>query len=117
MPWLQLGKGEATPTYYQSSSVPIMPFPLWPQLNYSDAPTCYLSTTTRSSSAAQRNMQMQLLLRLPLNSPPGVEASRNATCYSLGQIQALPITATKAQPSGESHNALYPLWLAQQCSS
>ena len=35
------------------------------------------------------------LSRLPLNSPPGAEASRDAACYNLGQIQALPVTAAK----------------------
>ena len=35
------------------------------------------------------------LLRLPLNSPPGAEASKDAACYNLGQIQALPVTAVK----------------------
>ena len=35
------------------------------------------------------------LSRLPLNSPPGAEASRDAVCYNLGQIQALPVTAAK----------------------
>ena len=31
--------------------------------------------------------------RLPLHLPPGAEASVDAVCYNLGQIQALPITA------------------------
>ena len=35
------------------------------------------------------------LSRLLLNSPPGAEASRDAACYNLGQIQALPATAAK----------------------
>ena len=35
------------------------------------------------------------LSRLPLNSPLRAEASRNAFCYNVGQIQALPVTAAK----------------------
>ena len=35
------------------------------------------------------------LSHLPLNSPPGVEASQDAACYNMGQMQALPVTASK----------------------
>ena len=35
------------------------------------------------------------LSHLPLNCPPGAEASRDAACYNLGQIQALFIMAAK----------------------
>ena len=35
------------------------------------------------------------LLCLPLNSPLGEEASRDAACYNLDQIQALPVTVAK----------------------
>ena len=35
------------------------------------------------------------LSHLPLHLPPGAEASVDAACYNLGQIQALPVTAAK----------------------
>ena len=35
------------------------------------------------------------LSRLPLNSSPGPERSVEATCFNLGQVHALPVTAAK----------------------
>ena len=57
------------------------------------------------------------LSRLPLNSPPGAEASRDAACYNVGQIQALPVTAAKVGSCSRhdpqvSRVAFYSLWLA-----
>ena len=47
------------------------------------------------SRSTKKHANADGLSRLPLNFPPRAEASRDAACYNLSQIQALPITAAK----------------------